>query len=116
MLVGIGHCLPLLRPGLAPDSVAQRFNRVAARWVAKPEHFTKTFALASVAAGGGVPATVFDLFVNDRHQAGEDLSALAAWVAMLDRGGDPAERDALEKMLRRSAELRLPLMRAVGVV
>jgi hypothetical protein len=82
ILVGIGHALPMLRPGLGPDTVAQRFNRIASRWVGLPEHYNKSFALASVAVGGGFPATVLDLFVNDRLQAGEDAGNADQWVRL----------------------------------
>jgi SAM-dependent methyltransferase len=115
VLVGIGHALPMLRDGLGSDSVAQRFNRIVARWLARPEHFMKSFALASVAAGGGVPATAFDLFVNDRLQAGEDLGHLEQWLAMLRAGVADDERKALVDILTRAVTTRAPLMRLAGV-
>lgn len=116
ILIGIGHVMPMLRPGLGPDTVAQRFNRIAARWVGRPENQTHSFALASVAAGGGFPATIFDLVVNDRLQAGDDIGSLEQWIMMLHPDVTAEEIEPLRKILRRAVEVRLPLMRVAGVV
>jgi len=115
ILVGIGHSIALLRPGLEPDTSAQRFNRIAARWVARPEHYSKYFALASVAVGAGMPATIFDMFVNDRLQAGEDLGALDQWVRMFHPDITEPECDSVREAFRRAVDVRAPLLRLAGV-
>jgi SAM-dependent methyltransferase len=115
ILVGIGHGLPLLRPGLPPQPAALRFNRMAANWLVRPENMTKPLALAAASVGGGFPATLLDLFVHARLQSGEDEGTLASWVAALGPRMDEEDRSRLHAVLSRSLTLRLPLMRAAGV-
>lgn len=116
ILVGIGHALPMLRPGMEPDPVAQRFNRIAARWLMAPRHYDKGFALASVAAGGGFPVTVFDMFINDRMQAGEGIESLEQWVRMLLADDPDRDPGPLRMVLSRSVEHRIPLLRVAAVI
>jgi len=116
ILVGIGHVLPLLRPGMEPDPVAQRFNRIAARWLMAPRNYDKAFALASVAGGGGFPVTVFDMFINDRMQAGEGLENLEEWVRILMATEPDRDPASLRTVLTRSMEHRIPLLRAASVI
>jgi SAM-dependent methyltransferase len=116
ILVGASYAIPLLRPGLAPQPAAVRFNRVAANWLVRPENVMKPLALATGAVGGGFPATMYDLFVQDRLAAGEDAGALDRWTAMLATTDDAEQRRGLRTMLERSVQQHLPLLRHAGVV
>jgi SAM-dependent methyltransferase len=116
MLVGIGHAVPLLRPGLPPHPTATRFNGLAAGWLVRPENITKPLALAGVSVGGGFPASVFDLFVAARLCAGEDEGALEGWVGALGAQMDADERAKLSGLLGASLRQKVPLLRASGVL
>ncbi len=115
VLAGIGHVSPMLRPGRPVAATARRFNSVAARWLVSPQNFNKSFALASTAVGGGFPASAFDLFVNDRLQAGEDIANMDGWIDILLDNRDPSDRENLRTIMVRAIERRLPLMRAASV-
>jgi len=116
VLVGIGHALPMLRPDRPVDAGARRFNSVAARWLAAPQNFNKSLALASTAVGGGFPASVFDLFVVERLQAGDDLNDADAWINGLLGDRVHPDRENLRTAMVRVMERRLPLLRVASVV
>lgn len=115
ILVGIGHVLPMLRPGRPVTPAVRRFNSVAARWLVSPRNFNKSLAMASTAVGGGFPASVFDLFVNDRLQAGEDVSNVDSWIDILLDNNAGSDRENLRTVMIRALEGRLPLLRMASV-
>lgn len=116
ILAGIGHVIPMLRPTRPVDAGARRFNSVAARWLALPQNINKSLALASTAVGGGFPASVFDMFVIERLQAGEDVAHVDNWIEILLDHHTSSDHDKLREMMIRAIELRLPLLRAAAVV
>lgn len=115
ILAGAGYAVPVARPGAPPHPSATRFNRMAAGWLTDPEMLTRPAAAASLALGGGFPATVIDLFVLDRLRAGETAAHAQDWVAALAPGADAAVQESLREGLARCAAQRIPLMRAAGV-
>ncbi len=116
MLVGAGYAVPVARRGLPPHPAAVRLNRLASRWLAQPDTLQRPLAAASVALGGGFPATAIDLFVQERLQGGESASALDRWAEKLAGGAPEASKAALRGTLAHSLDARIPLMRAAGVL
>ena len=116
MLVGAGYAVPVARRGLPPHPAAVRLNRLASRWLSHPDTLQRPLAAASVALGGGFPATAIDLFVQDRLHSGESASALDRWAEGLAGGAPEASKAALRDTLAHSLDARIPLMRAAGVL
>jgi hypothetical protein len=105
----------MLRPGHPPIPSAERFNRVAARWLMRPENLTKPLALASAAVGSGYNATLVDMFLYDRVLAGEDASSIESWLDVFGQGPAAGFREEVRKALETGLTERLPTMRVAGV-
>jgi hypothetical protein len=111
MLVGVNLAYPVLRPGAGTEQGAMRFNRVAARRLARSESLSRLVGLASHRTGAGVQASVLDMLVLDWVRDGQmDMEGLIRLVSPADADVDRV-REALEHSLNR----RMPILRAAGV-
>jgi SAM-dependent methyltransferase len=116
LLVGLDSAMPVLRPGAPPAPAALRLNRIAAERLTRPENLDKPAALASTAMGAGIPATVFDLFVQSRLQLGEDIDRIDDWAQTLSAPMNPEGQEAIRKLLRSTVERRLPILRTLSAI
>ena len=111
MLVCVNLAYPVLRPGACTEQGAMRFNRVAARRLARSESLSRLVGLASHRTGAGVQASVLDMLVLDWVRDGQmDMEGLIRLVSPADADVDRV-REALEHSLNR----RMPILRAAGV-
>jgi SAM-dependent methyltransferase len=114
IMVGSGLADPALRPSAPPSPAARRFNAMAARWLMQIEPPDRPMAAASQRMGTPVPASVFDLILLERAMAGEgSIEALVRYVAGIANVSDEAK---LQEAVVRSVEMRLPCLRAAGVL
>jgi SAM-dependent methyltransferase len=116
ILIGTGQAVPVLRPDAPPAPTADALNHILAGAFGTLAQRGTTLALASSRLGAGLPANAVDLFVHARVQQGEDDSSLDAWTASLGDGLEPAAKDQLRQLLKRTFNRRLPIFRAAGVL
>jgi SAM-dependent methyltransferase len=116
ILLGLGQAELALRPAAGPGEAALRFNRAAAEQLVRTEQVAQGVAMASLTLGGGMPATVFDLFVTDRLRRGESEAQFDAWVDAIGGAMNTEGRDKLRDLLARSLQVRIPVLRAAGVL
>jgi SAM-dependent methyltransferase len=115
ILVGLDLAEPAARPGATPTPQALRFNRITAANLGRTENPGRPIAAASYALGTGAPCSLFDLYVMERLQAGEDEAQLAGWVRDLGNNLDESDRDKLFQVLEKALRVRMPILRAQGV-
>ena len=115
MLVGLELAEPALRAGAEPTPQALRCNRAMLASLGRTESFGRPLAAASHALGAGAPCTLFDLYVIDRLQAGEDGAQMDAWISDLGSNLDENGQGRLRETFVRALRTRLPILRAQGV-
>jgi hypothetical protein len=115
ILIGLDLAEPTARPGVEPSPEALRFNRVTLAKLSRTENLGSQIAAASHALGTGAPCTLFDLYVAERVQAGDDEAHIDDWVH--DVGGNLGSegRVNLREVFTRALHVRLPILRAQGV-
>ena len=115
ILVGLDLAEPALRAGAEPTPQALRFNRATMANLSRTENLGRPIAAASHALGAGAPCTLFDLYVIDRLQAGEDGAQMDAWISDLGSNLDENGQGRLRETFVRALRTRLPILRAQGV-
>jgi hypothetical protein len=116
ILVGLDLAEPAARPGAAPTAGALRFNRVTLANLGRTENLGRPIAAASYALGTGAPCTLFDLHVLDRVQAGEGEPEIDDWVRDIGANLDTEGRGKLREVFVKALRVRMPTLRAQGVV
>jgi SAM-dependent methyltransferase len=116
ILVGLDLAEPAARPGAAPTAQAMRFNRVTSANLGRTENLGRPIAAASYALGTGAPCTLFDLYVIDRLQAGESEDRKEEWVRDIGVNLDDEGRDKLRQVVDKALRVRMPILRAQGVL
>jgi SAM-dependent methyltransferase len=116
MLAGVSLAEPALRPGVEPAPAALRFNRMILAELSRTENLGHQFAAASHVLGMGAPSSMFDLFVLERVLDGQGEDHIDDWVRHIAPGADEAGRGQLREVLVRCLHVRVPVMRAQGVV
>ncbi len=115
MLVGTDQALPLLAPPGEPDARVRRFNRLAARHLARSGNLSSGSALATFGTGVPVPCTMLDLFVAARLEE-EQPPDPASWAAALGEGQPEAEQQRLCAFIERLIAERAPLWHRLGAL
>jgi SAM-dependent methyltransferase len=116
ILVGLDVAEPAARPGAAPGEQAMRFNRVTTETLGRTENFGRPLAAASYALGTGAPATLFELYTIDRLLSGDSERNIEDWVRDIGSNLDDEGRGKLRQVFERSLRVRLPILRAQGVL
>jgi SAM-dependent methyltransferase len=116
ILVGLDLAEPAARPGAQPTAQALRFNRATSAKLSRTENLGRPIAAASYALGTGAPCTLFDLYVIDRLQAGESEDRKEEWVGDLGVNLDDEGRGKLRQVLDKALRVRMPILRAQGVL
>jgi SAM-dependent methyltransferase len=116
MLVGLDVAEPAARPGAAPTEQALRFNRVTTEILGRTENFGRPLAAASYALGTGAPATLFELHAMNRLLSGDTEAQLDDWVHDIGVNLDDEGRGKLRQVFERALHVRLPILRAQGVL
>ena len=114
LLVGTRQAVVMARPGAQPGEAALRLNAVMAHRLAVTENLNRSAALASVAAGGGLPCSTAELFVAGRALTGEAGGDIAGWTASLAGGLDDENTRRVAEALHRARSQMLPLQRQLG--
>jgi SAM-dependent methyltransferase len=116
ILVGLDLAEPAARPGAQPTAQALRFNRATSAKLSRTENLGRPIAAASYALGTGAPCTLFDLYVIDRLQAGESEDRKEEWVRDIGVNLDDEGRDKLRQVVDKALRVRMPILRAQGVL
>jgi len=116
ILVGLDVAEPAVRPGAAPGAQALRFNRVTTEILGRTENFGRPLAAASYALGTGAPATLFELHVMNRLLSGDTEAHVEDWVREIGVNLDDEGRGKLRQVFERALHVKLPIMRAQGVL
>lgn len=116
ILIGSGQAAAMLRPGARQAPSAAALNRLLAETFGRMEHRATPLALASTTIGGGLPASAFELFVQNRIERGDDETALETWIGALGAGLEPAVRQQLRELFQRILTRRVPLFRIAGLL
>lgn len=111
MLVGTNLAYPVLRPGAEPEAGAMRFNRVAARRLARLESLNRVVGLASHRLGAGAQVSLLDMLVLDRLPDGP--SGMEGLLHTISAVPDDAEK--VRKAIEYSLTRRMPILRDAGV-
>ena len=116
ILVGLDLAEPAARPGAAPTPEALQFNRVTLANLGRTENLGRPIAAASHALGTGAPSTLFDLHVVDRVLAGEGEPHIESWVGDIGVNLDDEGRGKLREVFSKALRVRVPILRAQGVL
>ena len=116
ILVGLDLAEPAVRPGAAPGAQALRFNRVTTENLGRTENFGRPIAAASYALGTGAPATLFELYVMNRLLSGDTEAHVEDWVREIGVNLDDEGKGKLRQVFERALHVKLPIMRAQGVL
>ena len=84
--------------------------------LSRTENLGHQFAAASHVLGMGAPGSMFDLFVLERVLDGQGENHIDDWIRHIAPGADEAGRGKLREVLIRCLHVRVPVMRAQGVV
>jgi SAM-dependent methyltransferase len=114
LLVGLRQAMVMARPGAQPTEAALRLNAAMARRLAVTDNLNRSAALASVAAGGGMPCSVPELFVAGRALAAEAGGDVSSWAASLAGGLDEENMRRVAEALHRARAQMLPMQRQLG--
>jgi hypothetical protein len=93
-----------------------RLNRVTAANLRRAESPDRPVAAASYALGTGAPCQLFDLYMIERMHAGDSETSVDHWVRDLGANLDEAARAELRGVFFKALRIRLPILRAQGVV
>jgi len=112
VLIGLAFAEPASRPAAGPGAAAQRFNRCMMQRRLPLEPLGTPVGIASERLGTGMHTALCDLLVMERLQAGDaDVDAMLRELA--EHTLDP---DRLREALERSMRVRMPLLRAAGLL
>ncbi len=115
VLAGTNQAVPVVRGCAEADPAAMRLNLAMARRVRSLIGGEVAAGLASAALGAALPATRLDQFVYARVMAGETIADLDRWVAALSADVAEEKLARLREILVQTWEVRVPVMRRVGV-
>ena len=115
VMVGLNMAEAALRPGADPVPQASRFNRLITSELSRSENPGRVLAAASHVLGAGAPCSLFDLYVLERVQAGEDEAHVDGWLRHIGGNMEDEGRAKLRDVLIRCLQVRVPVMRAQGV-
>jgi SAM-dependent methyltransferase len=116
VMAGLRMAEVALRPGAEPAPQALRFNRLVTSELSRTENPGREIAAASHMMGTGAPCSLFDLYVLDRTQEGEGESHIDNWVRHTGGNMDEEGQSRLREVLTRCLQVRVPVMRAQGVI
>jgi SAM-dependent methyltransferase len=116
ILVGLDVAEPATRPGAAPGAPALRLNHIATETLGRTENYGRPLAAASYALGTGAPATLFELHAIDRLLSGDSEANIGDWVRDIGANLDDEGRGKLRQVFERAVSVRLPILRAQGVL
>ncbi len=116
MMVGSNQAIPMPRPAVAQAPGADRLNRVLGRRITSVAGPEAAGVLAATCLATGVPATRIMQFVCARVLDGDDAGAVDSWFRQLCHDIPEENHATLREVLRDAAEVRLPLMRSLGLV
>jgi SAM-dependent methyltransferase len=114
VMVGTNQAHVVARPGAAQADGANRLNRLLGRRIVSVAGPEPSGGLASAALATGLPATRVMQFVCARMLEGEDDAG--RWFAELSHDVPPEQHDVLRRMLADAVDLRVPVMRQVGIL
>jgi 2-polyprenyl-3-methyl-5-hydroxy-6-metoxy-1,4-benzoquinol methylase len=116
LMVGTNQAVLMPRPDAVQAPGADRLNRVLGRRITSLAGPEVSGVLAATRLATGLPATRIMQFVCARALDGEDAGAFDSWFQQLCRDIPEENHATLREMLRDAAEVRLPLMRSLGLV
>ncbi len=116
MMVGSNQAIVMPHPAVEQAPGADRLNRVLGRKITSVAGPEVAGVLAATRLATGFPATRFMRFVCARVLDGDDAGDVDSWVRQLCHDVPEEKHGTLREALRDAAEVRLPLMRSLGLV